>query len=56
MLRAVSHFFPFQGSWSIKAHMTLDILIFPIIMTYFVKAGQYKLADYMKKTRNCKYN
>ena len=29
--------------------MTLDILIFPIIMTYFVKAGQYELADYMKK-------
>ena len=29
--------------------MTLDILIFLIIMTYFVKAGQYELADYMKK-------
>ena len=29
--------------------MTLDILIFVIIMTYFVKAGQFELADYMKK-------
>ena len=29
--------------------MTLDILIFLIIMTYFVKAGQYELADYTKK-------
>ena len=29
--------------------MTLDILIFLIIMTYFVKDGQYKLAEYMKK-------
>ena len=29
--------------------MTLHILIFLIIMPYFVKAGQYELADYMKK-------
>ena len=29
--------------------MTLDILILFIIMTYFVKDGQYELADYMKK-------
>ena len=29
--------------------MTLDILILLIIITYFVKDGQYKLADYMKK-------
>ena len=29
--------------------MTLDILILVIIMTYFVKAGQYELADYIKK-------
>ena len=29
--------------------MTLDILILLIIMTYFVKDGQYELADYMKK-------
>ena len=29
--------------------MTLDILIFLIIMTYFVKAGQYQLANNMKK-------
>ena len=29
--------------------MTTDILIFLIIMTYFVKAGQYKLADYLEK-------
>ena len=39
----------FQGpSWSIEAHMTLDILVFLIIMTYFVKDGQYELADYRK--------
>ena len=29
--------------------MTLDILILLIIMTYFVKDGQYEVADYMKK-------
>ena len=29
--------------------MTHDILIFLIIMTYFMKAGQNELADYMKK-------
>ena len=29
--------------------MTLDIFILLIIMTYFVKDGQYELADYMKK-------
>ena len=29
--------------------MTLEILILLIIMTYFVKEGQYELADYMKK-------
>ena len=29
--------------------MTLDILILLIIMTYFVKDGQYELADYVKK-------
>ena len=29
--------------------MTLDILILLIIMIYFVKDGQYELADYMKK-------
>ena len=29
--------------------ITLSILIFLIIMAYFVKAGQYELADYMKK-------
>ena len=29
--------------------MTLDILIFLIIITYFVKADQYELADYMRK-------
>ena len=40
----------FQGpSWTILAHMTLDILILLIIMTYFVKDGQYELADYMRK-------
>ena len=29
--------------------MTLDILNLFIIMTYFVKDGQYELVDYMKK-------
>ena len=29
--------------------MTLDILIFFTIMTYFVKAGLYELANYIKK-------
>ena len=29
--------------------MTLDILIFLIIMIYFVEASQYELADFMKK-------
>ena len=29
--------------------MTFDILIFLLIMTYFVKAGQYELADHMQK-------
>ena len=32
-----------------KPIMTLHILIFLIIMLYFVKGGQYELADYMKK-------
>ena len=45
----------FQGpSWSTWTHMTLDIMILLIIMTYFLKDGQYELADYIKKTRNCK--
>ena len=35
--------------WSIQAQMTLDILIFLINMIYFVKARQYKIADYMEK-------
>ena len=29
--------------------MTLDILIFLIILPYFVKVSQNELADYMKK-------
>ena len=29
--------------------MTLDNLVFLIIMTYFVTSGQYELTDYMKK-------
>ena len=29
--------------------MTLDNLVFLIIMTYFVTSGQYELADHMKK-------
>ena len=29
--------------------MILDIFVSLIIMTYFVKAGQFELADFMKK-------
>ena len=31
--------------------MTLDILIFVIIMTDIVKDSQYELADYIKNTK-----
>ena len=37
--RAVTHFYSVAGSLLVKlGHMTLDILILLIIMTFFVKA------------------
>ena len=39
MLQAVTHFYSVPGS----------LLVNFIIMTFFVKAGQYELTDYMKK-------
>ena len=51
MLQAVTHFYFVAGSplVNLSPYDTWS-LIFLIIMTYFVKAGQYyELADYMKK-------
>ena len=55
MLQAVTLFYVVPGSLLVNLSpydtWYFDLLI---IMTYFVKDGQYELAYYMKKTRNCK--
>ena len=47
MLQAVTHFDVVPGS--LLVNLTLDILILLIIMSYFVKDGQYEFVDYVNK-------
>ena len=47
--RNVTSCHPFLCCSRVPPGQFIDILIFFIIIAYFVKAGHYELADYMKK-------